>query len=77
MSSCARFALTLSMCLVSKNAMIFIYLFIFLPSHELPHQRQGERRIAVVQVRPADADQGELGHFAEFHGVVAVLQLDG
>lgn len=32
-----------------------------LPSHQLPHQRQSQGRIAIVQVLPANANEGELG----------------
>lgn len=46
------------------------------PSHQLPEESQGERSIPCIQVLPSDPHQGELGlGFAQFNGVVAVLQL--
>lgn len=45
------------------------------PSHQLPHQRQSQGRVAVIQVLPADANKGELGCLAQFHRIVTVLQL--
>lgn len=45
-----------------------------IPSHELPHQCQGEGGVAVVQILPTDAHQGELGlGLAQLHRVVTVL----
>lgn len=46
------------------------------PSHQLPHQCQSQGSVAIVQVLPADANEGELGCFTKFHGIITILQLE-
>lgn len=61
-------------CIISKKDFLSFYVS---PSHQLPHQRQSQGRVAVIQVLPTDANKGELGCFAQFHCIVTVLQLKG
>lgn len=46
-----------------------------LPSHQLPHQPQGQGWDASVQVNSANAHNGEICCFAQIHSIVTVLQL--
>lgn len=45
------------------------------PSHQLPHQAQGQGWDAGVQVMSANAHNGEMCRFAQINGIVTVLQL--
>lgn len=45
------------------------------PSHQLPHQPQGQGWDASVQVVSANSHNGEICRFAQIHSIVTVLQL--
>lgn len=45
------------------------------PPHHLPHHCQSQCRVAVLQVLPADANEGEFCIVAQLHSIVAILQL--